>query len=106
MGWQAMTLTELKNKCKCVPSKKRAMFLRWAFDVGYFEPKTPYVGLLSPQGHVEYNAAFVVGEDNAQKLEKGKWYTSQELANMFGEATFLKDSSQGIEKNVKKWKVV
>lgn len=58
--------------------------------------------LVSPQGHVEYNAEFVMGEAH-KKLEHGKWYTNQELANIAGGANFLRDSSQAIEKNIKKW---
>lgn len=60
--------------------------------------------LVSPQGHVEYNARFVVGDKAAENLEHGKWYTNQELADIGGSALFLHDSSQATEKNIKKWR--
>lgn len=62
------------------------------------------IKLVSPQGNVEYNARFVLGNDGAKSLENGKWYTNQDLANIAGSATFLRDSSQSVEKNVKKWR--
>lgn len=62
-----------------------------------------WIGLVSPQGHTEYNARFVVGS-SAEKLENGKWYTNQELADLHGSALFLRDSSGAIEKNISKWR--
>ncbi len=62
-----------------------------------------WIGLVSPQGHVEYNARFVIG-NAAEKLENGKWYTNEELADIAGVAHFLKDSSGAMEKNIKKWR--
>lgn len=63
-----------------------------------------YHALVSPQGHVEINAAFVVGEANLHKLTPGRWYTPQELADLCGRADFIRESSQDIEKNIKKWR--
>jgi hypothetical protein len=80
------------------PSQK-IMFDEWAKDTGYFEPKPQWIGLVSPQGHVEYNARFVLGEKAAESLENGKWYTNEELNGFF-----LKDSSGAVEKNIKKWR--
>ncbi len=62
-----------------------------------------YHALISPQGHVEYNATFVVRR-GIDKLEHGQWYAPQELANLCGGALFLRESSQCIEKNIKKWR--
>lgn len=62
-----------------------------------------WIGLVSPQGHVEYNARFVIG-DAADTLEHGKWYTNEELAKIAGIAHFLRDSKGTIEPNVKKWR--
>lgn len=61
-----------------------------------------YHALISPQGNTEYNAEFVVGD--VSKLENGKFYTAQELANICGCAYFIKDSSCATEKNIKKWR--
>ncbi len=63
------------------------------------------ISLISPQGHVSYNARFVVGNKIAETLMPGHWYTNQELADLSGIACFLRDSSGCIEKNVKKWRV-
>lgn len=63
-----------------------------------------YHALVSPQGHVEYNAVFVVGESNLHKLTPGRWYTPQELADLCGGAYFLRESPQSVEKNIKKWR--
>ena len=62
-----------------------------------------WIGLVSPQGHTEYNARFVLGE-SAEKLENGRWYTNEELANLSGKAWFLRDSSGSVEKNINKWR--
>ena len=43
-----------------------------------------YHAFVSPQGHVKYNAAFVVDEANLHKLTPGRWYTPQVLADFFG----------------------
>ena len=61
-----------------------------------------YNALISPQGHVEYNAEFVLGD--ISKLTSDKWYTPQELADLCGRALFLEDSAQAIERNIKKWR--
>ncbi len=60
--------------------------------------------LVSPQGHVEYNATFSVGEANLHKQTPGRWYTPQEVADLFGRAFFLSGSSRCVEKNIKKWR--
>lgn len=65
--------------------------------------KKSWIGLISPQGHTEYNARFVLG-DAAERLEHGKWYTNQELINLAGPCLFLKDSLQAKEKNITKWR--
>lgn len=75
-----------------------------------------YKALISPQGHVEYNAEFLVGADGCKQLEHGKWYTNEQLheiatggiyladGTIHKQANFLKDSSQSTEKNIKKWR--
>ena len=64
-----------------------------------------YFALVSPQGHVEYNALFVLGEGTVAKLEHGKWYTNEELGRIAGrEPYFLLDSPQAVEKNIMKWR--
>ena len=55
--------------------------------------------LISPQGHVEYNAKFLV---DIKKLRVGKWYSSEELCKMG--AMFLRECPQSIERNIKKWR--
>jgi len=63
--------------------------------------------LVSPQGHVEYNAEFVIGKAGVEGLEPGKWYTNEDLARIAGGvAHFLSDASGSIEKSVKKWRYV
>ena len=63
-----------------------------------------FYALISPQGHTEYNAEFVLGEAH-KKLEHDKWYTNQELAAVAeGWMNFLKDASQAVENNIKKWR--
>ncbi|MDX2074693.1 MAG: hypothetical protein SFX19_10095 [Alphaproteobacteria bacterium] len=80
------------------------------------EGKQQYRALVSPQGHVEYNADFVLGSAACEKLEHGKIYTNEELDKIspgfcigntqrhIKKALFLKDSSNAIEKNIKKWR--
>lgn len=62
-----------------------------------------WIGLISPRGFTEYNARFVIGRA-AENLEHGRWYMNQELADIAGSALFLRDASQAIEKNIKKWR--
>lgn len=64
------------------------------------------ISLVSPQGHVEYNARFVIGSENAEKLEHGNIYTNDDLVRLFGCAIFLRDSTGAVEKNIKKWRAV
>lgn len=68
--------------------------------------ETEWIGLVSPQGKVEYNARFVVGDQVTERPEPGKWYTNQELANLAGVAHFLRDAAGSVEKGVKRWRVV
>lgn len=79
--------------------------------------------LISPQGHVEYNAVYVMGgEAVLSKLKVGQWYTVEELHRLadgywvlvemdgdlkcvhIQEASFFKESPQSIERNIKKWR--
>lgn len=64
---------------------------------------TAWIGLISPQGRIEYNARFVIG-DKAEQLEHGKWYTNQDLIDIAGWHIFLKDASGASENNVKRWR--
>jgi hypothetical protein len=99
-----MTLSRLKYWARPVPSNKRATFLRWALRTGYFEPKTPPVTLVSPRGCTEYNAKIVLGRKAAQSLQNGKWHTNEELHIAGNGALFTRDSSNAVEKNIKKWR--
>lgn len=60
--------------------------------------------LVSPQGYVELNALFTLGERAVSKLENGKWYTAEELNALSGGGIWLKDHPQSKEKNIKKWR--
>ncbi len=59
--------------------------------------------LVSPRGHVEYNAGSVVGTA-AARLTPGRWYTPQELAELCGRAVFLRESPNAVEKGIKRWR--
>lgn len=66
--------------------------------------RKPWIGLVSPQCHTEYDARFVLGDAAAERLEPGKRYTNQELAELAGGATFLRESPSAVEKGIKKWR--
>ena len=98
------TVTQLKQFLRPIPRGRRRSAYLWAGDTGFFRPREPYYALVSPQGNVEYNARFALGA-GADRLEHGKWYTPQELADAAGgDITFLSDSPQAVEKNIKKWR--
>ena len=98
------TLTQAKHFLKPIPREKRATAYKWAIDAELFRPREPYLALVSPQGHVEYNAKFVLGDELASKLEHGKWYTNQELSLLRGRPFNPGGSPQCVEKNIKKWR--
>ena len=98
------TLAQAKAFLRPIPREKRRLAYCWATDTGFFGPRKPYLALISPQGHVEYNARFVLG-DAAAGLEHGRWYTNAELGRVAGgTALFLRESPGCVEKNIAKWR--
>lgn len=38
-----------------------------------------YIGLISDDATIEYNARFLLGDECAERLEENKWYKYEEL---------------------------
>ena len=63
-----------------------------------------YIGIVRDDGKVEYNANFVLGSKGAAKLERGKWYTAKDLADLSGCANFIDTQVKG-EDARRKWRL-